>query len=183
MDPDLNKYDLLHPVTKHPLMSDEEAERTYGELWERYYSHDHMVTVLRRAYALGKGKAWRIMLLLSIISIYSRGYFKNYRMEWGLIPRRYRKDRRPSFPIENPLNFYPRIVFDTVLFGILYAARFSRLRLALWRIRRDAHRGEYRDIAVMPPDAHEFEEHALYTETRGAATAVAKARARIRDAA
>jgi radical SAM superfamily enzyme YgiQ (UPF0313 family) len=183
MDPDLNKYDLLHPVTKHPLMSDEEVERTYGELWERYYSHDHMVTILKRAYALGKGKAWRIMLLLSIISIYSRGYFKNYRMEWGLLPRRYRKDRRPGLPIESVFTFYPRLIFDTTLFGILYAARFTRLRLALWRIRRDSKRGEYTDAATTPPDAHEFEDHKLYTETRGAEQAVAKARARLRDAA
>ncbi|MCB1378294.1 MAG: radical SAM protein [Alphaproteobacteria bacterium] len=180
MDPDLNKYDLLHRVTKHPVMSDEEADRTYSDLWARYYCHDHMVTVLRRAYATGQGKAWRIVVLFTLLSIYNTGYFRHYRFEWGLFPRRYRKDRRPGRPIESPLVFYPRLALDLALFGILYAWRFGRLRLALWRIRRDPHRDTYRDAAVTPPDSHEFEDHALYHQTRGADEAVERAKRRTR---
>ena len=180
MDPDLNKYNLLNVVTKHPRMSDEDAKRTYSELWERYYSHEHMVTVLRRAQVIGKGNSWRTVMFFTAISIYSCGYFKDYRMEWGLLPRRSRKERRPGLPLENPLMFYPRAVFDTVFFGILFGARFAHLRFELWRIRRDPHRGNYRDIAITAPDSREFQDHALYTETRGAEVAVAKARARSR---
>ena len=50
MDPDLNKYDLNHRVTHHPKMSDEEWDSVYAEVWHRFYSLDHMVTVLRRVY-------------------------------------------------------------------------------------------------------------------------------------
>lgn len=49
MDPDLNKYDLWHITTHHPLMSDEEFKRTYLLAWKTYYSDEHIVTNLKRA--------------------------------------------------------------------------------------------------------------------------------------
>src|SRR5882724_2681604 len=38
MDPDMNKYDLEHACTAHPLMSKEAWTKVYYDAWARYYS-------------------------------------------------------------------------------------------------------------------------------------------------
>src|SRR6202167_4313205 len=48
LDPDMNKYDLNHVCTTHPRMSREEWDRAYDLAWQRYYTIDHIETVLRR---------------------------------------------------------------------------------------------------------------------------------------
>src|SRR5471032_1208158 len=48
LDPDLNKYDLNHICTNHPKMSREEWDRAYKMAWQRYYTIEHIETVLRR---------------------------------------------------------------------------------------------------------------------------------------
>ena len=53
MDPDLNKYDLEHVSTSHPVMSTEQWEQVYRDAWTTYYSPEHFETVLRRAAATG----------------------------------------------------------------------------------------------------------------------------------
>ena len=67
------------------------------------------------------------------------------------------------------------------LFGAKYLATWLDLRFELWRIRRDPNRSSYRDTALTPPSAEQFEELDLYKSTRGADVEVAKARARIHD--
>ena len=52
MDPDLNKYDLFHCVTDHPLMSKEEWAEVYRLAWKAFYSPDHIETIVRRAAAM-----------------------------------------------------------------------------------------------------------------------------------
>jgi hypothetical protein len=181
MDPDLNKYDLLHRVTHHPKMSDAEWDEAYDALWRRYYSHEHMVRVLRRVYGVGSNKAWLTMNNLVFVSMMCKGYFKSYRMEWGILPLRYRNDRRSGMPKESVFTFYPRQAFEFWLFGAKYLTLWMRLRFELWRIRRDPNRSTYRDTALTPPSAEQFEELDLYKSTRGADAEIAKARARIHD--
>ena len=53
MDPDMNKYDVEHVCTGHPLMSNEAWNKTYRDAWKRYYTDEHVETVLRRAAANG----------------------------------------------------------------------------------------------------------------------------------
>ena len=48
LDPDLNKYDLNHVCTTHPKMSAAEWERAYKMAWQRYYTDEHIETILRR---------------------------------------------------------------------------------------------------------------------------------------
>ena len=48
LDPDMNKYDLNHICTTHPKMSREEWDRAYKMAWQRYYTIDHVETILRR---------------------------------------------------------------------------------------------------------------------------------------
>jgi len=64
LDPDLNKYDLNHICTPHPKMSREEWDRAYKEAWQRYYTIDHVETILRRV-ASTKANASNALFLIS----------------------------------------------------------------------------------------------------------------------
>ena len=47
MDPDLNKYDLNHRVSHHPIMSDATWEKVYFDSWRQFYTPEHVETVLQ----------------------------------------------------------------------------------------------------------------------------------------
>ena len=47
----MNKYDLNHVCTTHPKMSREEWDRAYKMAWQRYYTIEHVETILRRVAA------------------------------------------------------------------------------------------------------------------------------------
>ena len=53
MDPDMNKYDLEHACTAHPIMSKQTWEKVYADAWTRYYTDAHVETIMRRAVASG----------------------------------------------------------------------------------------------------------------------------------
>src|SRR6185312_3106240 len=53
MDPDMNKYDLEHVVTGHARMSKSEWQNVYRDAWTRYYSDEHVATIMRRGVATG----------------------------------------------------------------------------------------------------------------------------------
>ena len=96
MDPDMNKYDLNHRVSHHPTMTDAEWERAYNDAWNRYYSPDHVKTVMRRMAASGTspGKIMTYMILFS-------GWVKIegvHPLEAGFLRRKSRRDRRPGLP-------------------------------------------------------------------------------------
>ena len=55
LDPDLNKYDLNHVCTTHSRMSQAEWERAYRLAWQRYYTTEHIETVLRTS-GLGRSQ-------------------------------------------------------------------------------------------------------------------------------
>ena len=48
MDPDMNKYDLDHRARRTPRMSQAEWERAYRSAGRRYYTPEHIETMLRR---------------------------------------------------------------------------------------------------------------------------------------
>ncbi len=151
MDPDLNKFDLDHRVTRHPVMSDDEWERAYNEAWANFYAPDHMKTIIRRAGAcrLSTGKIMFMMqwfaLSLRLESVHA--------VEGGFFRLKFRRDRRPGLPIENPLVFYVRYGLDIIrkhiqmAFWLIRMGRFSR------RVKADPNRRAYRDASLQPADA------------------------------
>ena len=100
MDPDLNKYDLSHSVTRHSRMSAAEWERTYHQCWHTYYSDEHVETLMRRAYACGISPK-RIMETATwfYTSVQTEGV---HPLEAGPARRKYRKDRRPGLQDREP---------------------------------------------------------------------------------
>jgi len=157
MDPDMNNYDLNHVTTGHATMSREEWERVYRRAWETYYTPEHIETVLKRARASGISIGKTIFLLLWFyVCIKYEGL---HPLEGGYLRRKYRLDRRPGLPIENPLLFYPKRLWEIV-------RSHARMLPLVWkcgrmrrRIKAEPEAVNYSDTAIMPameaPEAQE----------------------------
>ncbi|VAX33652.1 Elongator protein 3/MiaB/NifB [hydrothermal vent metagenome] len=128
MEKDMNNYDVVHITTSHATMTDKEWLGIYEKAWDAYYTPEHVETVIRRAQTWGFDVDNMMQKLLHFYACPK--IEKMHPLEGGLLRLKYRKDRRYGMPIENPLIFYPRYVFETISkfvhFGILYF-RFKRI--------------------------------------------------------
>jgi hypothetical protein len=170
MDPDMNKYDLNHRVCHHPKMADAEWEDAYKAAWAAFYTPEHVRTILRRS------AAWRVgrpgTTLSTILWFYLTMKFEGvHPLEGGALRLKFRRDRRPVLPRENPLLFYPRYVGETLFKAWHCIRRFkSMLDDAL------AAPVTYSDLAIAPTKADEFETLDLYHATTGGVAALAHMR-------
>ena len=105
MDPDMNKYDLEHVCASHPRMSAEEWKKVYRDAWARYYTDEHVETILRRAVASGL-KPRKMADVMTAFSAAAR-IEGVHPLQCGIIRRKVRTSRRHGTPIINPLVFYP----------------------------------------------------------------------------
>jgi hypothetical protein len=175
MDPDLNNYDLNHVTMAHPKMSTDEWNRVYRLAWQRYYTLEHIDTVLRRVASTGANASNALFLIT---------WFKGaieleniHPLESGFFRTKFRTDRRPGLPIEPIWAFYPRYWCETAVKLTRWAALYLQLRLRYLRIRRIMPRKQhgvlrklaYSDLAMTPVSEHEVETHELF------GTAVARA--------
>jgi hypothetical protein len=153
LDPDLNKYDLNHVCTPHERMSDREWEAAYRMAWQRYYTREHIETIMRRAAAVRTNVANALFLIT---------WFKGsidieqiHPLESGFLRRRCRVARRPGLPIVPAWRFYPVYYSQT----IAKVFRWGALYLGLWfkyrAICKDPRRLDYRDIALTPVTAED----------------------------
>ena len=106
MDPDMNKYDVEHVCTGHPLMSAEEWQDIYDRAWDAFYTPEHIETLMRRAVASGM-KSSKIMTM-ALWFYGCQAFERVHPLQGGIFRRKYRLDRRPGLPIESPFVFYPR---------------------------------------------------------------------------
>jgi hypothetical protein len=174
MDPDMNKYDLEHATTAHPLMSKEEWERAYRLAWETYYTKEHVETVMRRATACGM-KTIKVMFFIAWFqgSLRIEGI---HPLQGGYLRLKYRKDRRSGFKIEAPGLWHMKYWGETV-------AKTAKMLALLWqldrtrrRILKDPKRMEYTDLALTPVQEGEMDTLELFNHTEGGRAAVAKVR-------
>ena len=161
MDPDLNRYDVEHVTTDHPLMSKAQWQQAYRDAWAAFYSRDHFETVMRRAEATQSGPG---KVLTQLIWSYCSVELENvHPYQGGYLRRKYRKDRRPSLPIESPFLFYPRYVADLLYKHFKLAQAIWRYRPFAKRLRRDPAARNYTDAALTPVADEEFESLDLFT--------------------
>ena len=152
MDPDMNKYHLSSRVSHHPTMSDAEWESAYREFHRRYYSFEHMETVLRRMVALGSGR--KLATIHRLVGYREAVRVENVSMlEAGYIRIRRRRQRRSGMKIQNAFVFYPWHWFKAVSSAAAIASTYLRLRLIMRRIDADPNRRAYRDAAIAPAGA------------------------------
>ena len=156
LDPDLNKYDLEHVTAAHSTMTSEQWQKLYYDAWMAYYSPEHLETVMRRSVATNSNAGNMTFLLL--------WYYTCVRLEkidpleGGYLRRKYRKDRRPTLPVESPFIFYPRYLADLVIKHITLAGlvwRYGKLRRQL---KRDPNARHYTDLALTPVTDDDSEE-------------------------
>ncbi len=174
MDPDMNKYDTNHRVVHHPAMADNEWEEAYQLAWREFYTPHHMETVMRRAVACGM-TASKVMVMMFWF-FFSIRYDKVHPLEGGYFRLKFRRDRRPGFPQESRLVFYPRFAYETLRAHFWMAYWLLRLAAIRRRINHDPERMSYFDLALQNDVAGEMDELSLFTGTRGGTEAVIKRR-------
>ena len=101
---------------------------------------------------------------------------KVHPLQGGLFRRIYRLDRRPTFPIENSLIFYPRYFSSIIGKHARFLLMFLRAYHARRRVERDPARHDYMDMALMPAEEHDLDELAMFTSTEFGQHAVDKMR-------
>ena len=174
MDPDMNKYDLEHVCANHPIMSREEWQETYHKAWESYYTLEHMERIMRRAVASGMSPGKVLFLMLWF---YGCKTFEGiHPLEGGYMRRRYRKDRRPGLPLENPITFYPRHWWLLAKSHYQFLSLAWKLHRIRKRIKADPQRMAYTDLALTPVEEDELDELALFTSSDSAKAVVEKKR-------
>ncbi len=161
MDPDLNKYDLNHAVAAHPNMTKEEWEDTYRTAWKTYYTFDHVETILRRAIATGTSPGKTMFFITwfnGCIEIE-----KIHPLEGGFLRMKRRRSRRSGMPLDNPLLFYPWILFATAWKQVRWISLYLRLRLIYRKVRKDPKKLEYTDLAIEAVTAGETDTRELFS--------------------
>jgi hypothetical protein len=151
MDPDMNKYDLEHVTTGHPLMSAENWQRVYREAWDLYYSAAHIETIFRRAKASGIKP---VRLLNHILQFYFTFLQENvHPLQGGYLRRKIRNSRRSGLRRENPFLFYPRRLREIVETHAKLAAFYLYLHKIRRRVERDDRPYIDRALAPLAPTA------------------------------
>ena len=164
MDADLNKYDLNHAVTAHPLMSQTEWEETYRLAWETYYTDQHIETVLKRAIATGTSPDKTMFFITWFKGCI--GIERIHPLEGGFLRLKFRRSRRSSLPLESPLLFYPKYFVETLVKQFRWISLYLHLRIIYRRVKLDPQRLEYMDLALEPVTDDEVETRELFqTET------------------
>jgi radical SAM superfamily enzyme YgiQ (UPF0313 family) len=157
MDPDMNKYDLEHVLTAHPVMSKAEWEGIYRDAWTIYYTDAHVETVLRRGVASGISTKKIIDAL--IVFSGSTGIEDVHPLQFGFVRRKARRQRRHGLPIESPLIFYPRRAVEFGLAAWRWYRLYRRYHAIARRVMSDPASASYVDEALTPPVAGEAMPH------------------------
>jgi radical SAM superfamily enzyme YgiQ (UPF0313 family) len=148
MEPDMNKYDLEHACTAHPIMSKETWQKVYRDAWKRYYTDEHVETVLRRGLASGLNLR-KIIDPMTIFSGASR-IEGVHPLQYGYVRRKIRTDRRHGMRVLNPILFYPWRAFDFTFVLLRWLRLFLRYRRIMKRVMATPDGASYIDDALIP---------------------------------
>ena len=171
MDPDMNKYDLNHRVAHHGTMPDADWEDAYRAAWKSFYTPEHIYTILRRTCAnkIGRPGTTLSTILWFYLTILFEGV---HPLESGAFRLKYRRDRRHSLPLENPLLFYPKYWGGIVVKAYNYARVYLRCKALLKAALNASDRWTYSDLAISAPKVDEFEILEIYHATTGGEAAL-----------
>jgi radical SAM superfamily enzyme YgiQ (UPF0313 family) len=170
MDADLNKYDLEHVVTDHPKMSRGALQSVYEESWARYYTREHIETLLKRAAVTNVPMMSLAKVLIQFSTMMQLE--KVHPLQSGLLRLKHPSERRPGMPEEQGMPFYLRHARNLILRNV------SFLKTAWWvlgtkrRIESDPRRHFYMDHALTPVQGNEDETFDYLTKTDGAKAAI-----------
>ena len=181
MDPDMNKYDLEHVCTGHEKMSAEEWQAVYRKAWDMYYTPEHTATLMRRAAASGIKP---VRMMHHVMQFYgSLIYEKVHPLQSGYFRRKVRTQRRSGLPIESPLVFYPKRLWEILSTYVPFFFYFLRLTMMRKRIQKDPATRSYTDLALQPVEEAEHDDLEMFQANDSAKAAVTKARRRAEQSA
>jgi hypothetical protein len=140
-------------------MSRADWERAYRMAWERYYTPEHIETVLRRVASAGANASNALFLITWFKG--SIDFENIHPLESGFLRRKFRRDRRPGFAIEPVWQFYPKYFTETAVKLTRWVALYLRLRRVYLRIKHDPQRFAYTDLAMSPVADDEAERSEL----------------------
>ena len=148
MDPDLNKYDLETVTVEHPSMSREEWQQTYRDVWNWYYTDEHVETMMRRNIAYGIKP---VRIVRSVLQIYGAPHFEEFiRSNAAISGGRTARSAGPSCRACRRSSSIPatpgRRSVKYARFG-LYGLKLHRMRK---RLQKDDTAKAYRDLAITP---------------------------------
>ncbi len=151
LDPDLNKYDLEHACTDHPRMTRQKWTEVYKDAFARYYTDEHVEKIMRRAVA----SRLQTSKLVSLLAIFSGAVRIEgvHPLQFGLVRRKSRTQRRSSMPMVNPLLFYPWRAFDFSSVFWQWLTLYLRYYRVMKRIKKDPASKNYVDEALRLPAA------------------------------
>jgi len=157
MEPDMNKYDLEHVCTAHQTMPPEVLAQAYQDAWKRYYTDEHVQTIIRRAYASGvpTNKVGGILTWISGSAAIERVH----PLQFGFFRRKVRRQRRSGMPIETPFAFYPRRLLEVVRTSAQWAVRARKYQMLRKQALADLRGKTYVDEALAPPPPDAAEDH------------------------
>ncbi len=173
MDPDLNKYNLHHRVSRHPIMSDEEWEAAYRDCWHLWFNDEHMERVARRHAARRGGRPKKAVQYMNEFKMLweVEGL---HAMEGGVLRRKRRASRRPSFRRALPIWFELKYAAETAGKAWRYWRMYRRAARIVRKVEQDPARYDYSDLAIQPVTAEELDTLALFHETAGGEAFVEK---------
>jgi radical SAM superfamily enzyme YgiQ (UPF0313 family) len=170
MDGNLNNYDFEHVVADHPRMTRPEWQAIYHEAWTRYYSREHVETLLRRGAASGVPLFSLIKALVPFIHMVPVENI--HPLQAGVFRRKHRSERRHGLPRESFWAFYSTHIANTIMNNLKLARTvFWILRLKR-RIESDPHCRSYMDTALTPVADDDEDTLDLLNKTSGARAAI-----------
>jgi len=174
LDPDLNRYDLEHTTCEHPIMSPEVWQKTYRDIWDWYYTDEHVETLMRRnvAYGIKPVRVWRMCL-----QIYGAMRFEGiHPQQCGYFRFKDPRQRRPGYRRLPAAIHYPLFAAESLVkyigFG-LYGWKIHRMRK---RIQKDPESVRYTDFAIQPVTDAEEENLEIFNLDASSKEAVSKAK-------
>ena len=148
MDPDMNKYDSEHVVTAHAHMSAEQLLAVYHDAWRRYYSLEHIETMLKRA--MVSGASPRRVSESAFFFRAAAVHEKVHPLQSGVFRRKSRSQRRSDMPRENIVAFAWRRVGDVVGTYVPMLRLWWQIERLRRRVKRDPANARYMDAATTP---------------------------------
>ena len=138
MDDDLNRYDTVHPVVDHPIMSRDEWEALYWNTWARFYTKSYMKTVIARA--LRYGVKLDIIRSTFVCAYTASCHERVHPLDSGGLRFRDRLSRRPHLPRPAAIphairQFFTNGIMLTRIGSLLFYAYLLELYLRVERAR------------------------------------------------
>jgi hypothetical protein len=84
-------------------------------------------------------------------------------LQGGYFRRKYRRDRRPTMPIESPFAFYPRFIANSIYKHFKMAQLAWRFHWFKTRLERDPSAVNYSDVALTPDSEEVSDELEMLT--------------------